>query len=961
MRRALLACCGIGCFLALLLVCYRTVLFEDEQFAGGNYSYFDYPLYLRVQQEWDAGRWPLWEPGQNGGMPLLGNPMAAVLYPGKLVYALLPYPWAARLYVIAHTVVAFFGLLALGRSCGVSWAGSCLGAFSYAFGAPVLLQYCNAIYLVGAAWIPWGLCAIDRLLRQGWRRGGVGLATVLALQVLGGDPQAAYLTAVCGAGYAVALAVQFPRRLSRLFSWPMFLGAICIWVVATLSLASVRILRPGFLAINGLVLAAWVAVVIGIAWRWLRRPGEARLAPLLVRLAGACTLAAAVSAAQILPALEFVGMSWRAAGITSTNRYRYSLDLCRVAEVVWPNVFGTSSAENRSWLQAVPPVGDHEIWVASLYMGGLALVLALSGAGWRRGPPWRAWLTTVALMGMAASFGKYGSSVWWARWGGFAAAFEPNDSLPGAARSDHFLDDGAGSPYGLLATLLPGFDAFRYPTKLLPFMAVGLAVLAGAGWDRLAEGDTKRPRRLAQLGLGASLVGLVVALAARGRIVAYLTGRIPHDSMLGPADIDGAWAETQLALVHGAVVFGAVLSLARWAPRHPNGAWAMALLLLTADLALANARLIWTVPQAEFDAPSEAARLIEIAEQSDPSPGPFRVHRMPGWFPVHCTTTRSPQRFHELIGWARLTLHPLIALPLGLEYCTTIGSLELEDYIAFFNPRAMPVPAGTARLLGVPAGQPVTYFPRRSFDLWGARYFLLPASPAWASRERGFASFLDKTELIYPSLDVLRERHSSENGEPWSVRHDWQLRRNRSAYPRAWVVHDAQVRPPSADAETRARRMRTLIYMNDPIWRERGRPVFNLREAALIETDDTGSLTGFISKTPVGPLESVAVVKYEPQRVELRAFLDRPGLVILADTYYPGWGLTIDGKTAPIFRANRAMRGAAIQAGEHKLVYTYDPASFRVGVIISSGGLIVLLALAWLHWRDSPILSRGPR
>jgi hypothetical protein len=189
-RRAVLAFFGGGCFLFLLVCCYRPVLFEDGQFAYRDAAAFYYPLYLRVQQEWRAGRWPLWDPGQNGGEPLLGNPMAAVLYPGKVLYAVLPYAWAARVYVIAHTIIAFWGLLALSRSCGVSWVGSCLGGLSYAFGAPVLFLYYNVIFLVGAAWTPWGLRAIDRLLRQGLRRGGAELALVLALQVLGGDPEA---------------------------------------------------------------------------------------------------------------------------------------------------------------------------------------------------------------------------------------------------------------------------------------------------------------------------------------------------------------------------------------------------------------------------------------------------------------------------------------------------------------------------------------------------------------------------------------------------------------------------------------------------------------------------------------------------------------------------------------------------------------------------------------------------
>lgn len=131
MRRAVLPSLGLGCFLGLLFIFYRPVLFEDGQFVYRDVGAFHYPLHLRVQEDWGTGRWPLWNPGQNGGEPLLGNPMAAVLYPGKALYALLPYAWASRFYVIAHTVIAFFGLFALARSCGVSWVGSCLGGLSH--------------------------------------------------------------------------------------------------------------------------------------------------------------------------------------------------------------------------------------------------------------------------------------------------------------------------------------------------------------------------------------------------------------------------------------------------------------------------------------------------------------------------------------------------------------------------------------------------------------------------------------------------------------------------------------------------------------------------------------------------------------------------------------------------------------------------------------------------------------
>src|SRR5947199_8203254 len=103
----------------------------------------------------------------------------------------MPFAWANRLHTIAHTVIALAGMLALARSLGISGVGSYLSALSYAFGAPILFQYCNVIYLVGAAWAPWGFRALDRLLRQGRRAATLELALVLALQTLGGDPEAA--------------------------------------------------------------------------------------------------------------------------------------------------------------------------------------------------------------------------------------------------------------------------------------------------------------------------------------------------------------------------------------------------------------------------------------------------------------------------------------------------------------------------------------------------------------------------------------------------------------------------------------------------------------------------------------------------------------------------------------------------------------------------------------------------
>jgi hypothetical protein len=207
-----------SCPLILALACFAPVLFADRQFAFRDAGDFYYPLHLRVQQEWRAGRLPLWEPEENGGVPLLGNPATAVLYPGTLIYAAFPYPWAARIYIITHVALAFAAMSILMRGWGVSPTGSVFAALAYAFGGPVLLQYCNVIFLVGAAWMPFAFYFADRWLDIGDRRALAWLGLVLSMQTLGGDPKAAYLSAfaaaICALGVTLAAAGQ--RRSHRL-------------------------------------------------------------------------------------------------------------------------------------------------------------------------------------------------------------------------------------------------------------------------------------------------------------------------------------------------------------------------------------------------------------------------------------------------------------------------------------------------------------------------------------------------------------------------------------------------------------------------------------------------------------------------------------------------------------------------------------------------------------------------
>jgi hypothetical protein len=922
-----------------LLYCFRAVLFGGEQFAYRDAAHFYYPLYRHVQDEWNAGRWPLWDPAQNAGVPLLGMPMAAVLYPGKILFALLPYPWATRLYTLAHVALAWAGMVALARAWRLSHTAAAIAALAYAFGAPVLFQYCNIIYLVGAAWLPWGFLALELLLHRRRRLGLLGLAAVLALQVLGGDPEAAYLTVLCGGGYALVLAAG--DGASRWWRWWWAAIALVVWVAVTLAVAYAAPQRA--LPSSTLRASAWSLIALAVLWHLRQRPREAQLGPMLAWLAAGAALAVLLAAVQLLPIVEYTGNTVRAADTRPDRIYGFCVEPYRVIEMVWPSAFGNSWPESRSWIQALPPADERMLWTPSLYLGGLTLVLALGGLGFRGGPAWRPWLSLVALVALAASFGKFGGPLWIIRWvPGVPALLGPHDPLQGIERVDRFLHDGAGSVYGLLAAALPGFELFRYPGKLLTFAAAAMAVLAGAGWDRLTAGHSRAPRYGSSAALSVTLVMLALALAEREPIVAWLRQHLPPDIEFGPVDPRRAWGATVGGLAQGGLVFALGLGLAAMAPRRLRLAGALALLAMAIDLGAANAPLVWTAPQAVFEVPSMAAEAIAVAERDDPSPGPFRVHRVEMLFPRGFHAGASPERQREVIAWKRDSLDPLFGLPFHLEHTLVQGVLEIDDYAGFFASRLVsPRDA---------SGPPVYSFTRRGFDLWNSRYVILPvAANGWLGAKAGF-------ERIQPPDEIVRD---AARARRWIDEKNWQLVRNKDAYPRAWLVHYLRVRKPVRgrnDPEQREM-MKDLVYQADALLHEPGRPVYNPRVMAYVETERPQSLAGYVSRTAVSPTESVAITRYEPQRVELAATLERPGLVVLADVYYPGWKLTIDGTPAPIYRTNRMMRGAAVTAGRHTLVYAYDPASFRIGGMLSIAGLLVVAALfpwAWPPRKEKP-------
>lgn len=84
--------------------------------------------------------------------------------------------------------------------------------------------------------------------------------------------------------------------------------------------------------------------------------------------------------------------------------------------------------------------------------------------------------------------------------------------------------------------------------------------------------------------------------------------------------------------------------------------------------------------------------------------------------------------------------------------------------------------------------------------------------------------------------------------------------------------------------------------------------------------------------------------RYEAERVSIRTHDEEPGLLILTDSWFPGWQATVDGKGVPVLRVDHALRGVVLPAGEHRVEFRYRPASFRAGAVVSAATLVTLAA-----------------
>ncbi len=169
-------------------------LWQGSGFVGGDvYSYY-YPQKVFYAEQLQAGKFPLWNNRAGFGYPLIGESQTGVFYPPHLLfYRVLDINSAYNANHLLHYILTFVFTALFARRLGLKLlpAWLCGLVYTYAWFPP---RNCVEWAIIGGAWLPAALwCAESFLQTRRWRF-AIGLSIVLALQMLAGHFQIAFIT-----------------------------------------------------------------------------------------------------------------------------------------------------------------------------------------------------------------------------------------------------------------------------------------------------------------------------------------------------------------------------------------------------------------------------------------------------------------------------------------------------------------------------------------------------------------------------------------------------------------------------------------------------------------------------------------------------------------------------------------------------------------------------------------------
>ncbi|HPO14562.1 MAG TPA: YfhO family protein [Candidatus Hydrogenedentes bacterium] len=190
-----------------------------------------YPFYALTRQSLLQGEWPLWNPMELAGIPLMANCQSAVFYPLRLLYLFLNTDTAYTLHVL--TKLWLCGMIAYlcGRRLELKRFGAALLSMGW------MLNGYNTVYAYWpladvSAWLPLLFLGVESALCGKRRHAIFAIGAAGSMMILAGHPETAFAMAF-DTGIYFVLRLMLERRWGTALKQPI-ITCMAGWSIALL-------------------------------------------------------------------------------------------------------------------------------------------------------------------------------------------------------------------------------------------------------------------------------------------------------------------------------------------------------------------------------------------------------------------------------------------------------------------------------------------------------------------------------------------------------------------------------------------------------------------------------------------------------------------------------------------------------------------------------------------------------
>jgi hypothetical protein len=895
---------GLALALALTLVIHRDLVSLDRglNLAGDGVNFSaEHALIRNALREF--GQFPAWNAHYLSGMPFHASPQTAAFHWTSFLDWLAPNELVAmRLGVLLSLVASSLGGYFMARVWGANPAGAVLAAI-----------------LIGA--------------------GGAQLGRLWAGHV-------SFLLAAPYYPLAMGLVRLGMKRDSPTAMWG-----------AGAALGGAMLAGGGWVALNLWLLVGTVGVLMGLV-RWradrFKLPALERVAGLLAAMA---LSGVAVGAAKLLPMLVYLPYSSRDA-----LDYGFAIDRSALSGLGdLATVLLSRSREDLNQAGDAAYLG-HEF---AIYVGAIALLLAMVGVVWRRGA--KTWI----LLGVGALFAVF--------------SYGPNAGV---------------DLYRVLFELVPGYEQVRIPGRMLGGVWMSVALLAALGmtaltrhrllvpvglllvalvaidlggmageWTETVELDEYRVYASDEPGeMVAGVLELEVVAQGEGIAVEMEIGNYGNTVWLpGEAGQPGGVIATigylgtenrvEIPLAATVGIRERVVVSGRLGPPPPGGA--MLMLGMKAHgvrsfdeqtPAPLNLELAWVSRDGELwvDAVDPRSRLLPpvldgwfpFAADLDPRPGRFMVSRydiyneadalrddveiVGGWDPGHLrhftnflgtsmlfTVEVGPASSNVLAILNARYVYPHLApeIPFagGAEFAAIEGLPFAMYELTTARPRGYLAPATVVLFTPAGAGEAATQLR----GLVTAAEFDPLTTTVVVVGEDGLRPSVKTLASLEPAAVAAIDRQRLDGGQRWLV----------AGLTGGLGLVDVTEAVGGGDLA---------------VW-----------TGLLPVTESTGREAQVVTKSP-------GSAKFAVENPSPHA-----RVLVFATVWAPGWRVEIDGARADLLVADGVVMGVAVPPGEHVVLFEYHALGLLPGVILTACAALLIAGAGIFSWRRRPREADG--